>query len=109
MQVTERSRQPPGIQRSRWVCCQWNPTIVELRKHVPRKAANPVISNPSLVRINHEVVAGCYGRSRWLKLNCYGASTANAAAVKASCELIWVQFCRLRTKTPVGSLYGTTI
>lgn len=34
----------------------------------------------------------------------YGATIASAAAVSASCEVIWVQSRRVRTKAPVGIL-----
>jgi hypothetical protein len=52
-QFTECASQEPAIQRRGRVRCQWNWLIVQSMKHMPRKTADAVVSEPSLIGINH--------------------------------------------------------
>ena len=88
----------------------WNRGIGHLRQHIPGKAANAVVPDPALVSVNHGKVrlASFTGspRPRTVTRNLRPGywRTASAAAVRASCEEIWVQSRSPRMKAPVGQL-----
>lgn len=50
----ERTRQPPRVERRRGTSLELNRVMIESGKYMPREAADAVLSNPPLVRIDHD-------------------------------------------------------
>lgn len=82
---------------------------------MPRKSTDAVMPNPALIGVNHDELrmislpthSDNERMAREPSNDPYRVTTANEAAVMASCEAICVQSRKPRTKAPVGSLYGT--
>ena len=81
---------------------QSNRPKIEIGEYAARKATDAVVTNPSLIGVNHsKIIAGAVkpvsrasifrkalGRRTGFGLGSYGATTASAAAVIANCEAI---------------------